>query len=75
MDADGAGLSDSHQLQFRLVDDSDFGSTIWVETINVSFTNGYYSVILGADEENNPLDEAVFEQYPLWLESSMMVRQ
>ena len=68
MDADGAGLSDSHQLQFGLVDDSDFGSTIWVETINVSFTNGYYSVILGADEENNPLDEAVFEQYPLWLE-------
>lgn len=68
MDSEGSGLSGSHQLQFRLVDDSDFGSTVWVETMNVSFTNGYYSVILGADEENNPLDEMVFEQYPLWLE-------
>ena len=33
----------------------------------VNFINGYYSVLLGADEENNPLDDSVFANYPLHL--------
>jgi hypothetical protein len=34
----------------------------------VSLTNGFFSAVLGADEDDNPLDTDVLEQAPLWLE-------
>ena len=68
LDADGKGLTGDHELTFRLMDDPDDGYAQWEDTLTVSFVNGYYSVFLGADEENNPLDDAVFSQYPLFLE-------
>ena len=68
LDADGKGLTGDHELTFRLMDQEEDGYTQWEETLTVPFNNGYYSVVLGTDEENNPLDDAVFSQYPLFLE-------
>ena len=68
LDADGKGLIGEHKLTFRLMDDPDDGYAQWEDTLSVSFDNGYYSVILGTDEESNPLDDAVFALHPLYLE-------
>ena len=42
-------------------------NSLWGENINVLFTNGYYSAILGSDT-SNPLDSTLLEQDPLYLE-------
>ena len=69
LDNDGNGLTGSHELIFRIFDDPE-NATRWTftETQTVNFINGYYSVLLGADEENNALDDSVFANYPLYLE-------
>ena len=54
LDNDGNGLTGSHELIFRIMDDPEDGYALWTETHTVDFVNGYYSVLLGADEENNP---------------------
>ena len=68
LDADSEGLSGSHELIFHIMDDLENGDEIWTETQTVQFINGYYSVLLGVDEELNPLDDSVFANYPLYLE-------
>ena len=68
LDSDGNGLTGSHELIFRIFDDPENGYEMWTETQTVNFINGYYSVLLGADEENNALDDSVFANYPLHLE-------
>jgi hypothetical protein len=68
LDSDGSGLTGSHELIFRIFDDPENGYEMWTETQTVNFINGYYSVLLGADEENNALDDSVFANYPLYLE-------
>ena len=67
-DADGNGLVGEHELVFKIYDDESGGNVLWTETISESFNNGYYSVILGTDEESNPLDEGILKMHPLWLE-------
>ena len=67
LDNDGNGLTGSHELIFRIMDDPEDGYALYTETQTVNFINGYYSVLLGADEENNPLDDSVFANYPLYL--------
>jgi len=57
-----------HALLFRLHDDSEDGSVVWEESIDVTFSSGYYSVTLGADEEGNPIDVDVLGQHPLFLD-------
>ena len=66
-DTDGNGLEGEHELQFILLDDEFGGTTWWNETFSLGLVNGYYSVTLG-DDEDNPLDDTVFSQAPLWLE-------
>ena len=68
LDADSEGLSGSHELIFHIMDDLENGDEIWTEIQTVQFINGYYSVLLGVDEELNPLDDSVFANYPLYLE-------
>ena len=68
LDTDGNGLTGSHDLIFRLFDEPENGTEMWTETQTVNFINGYYSVLLGADEINNPLDDTLFANPPLWLE-------
>ena len=68
LDVDGKGLTGSHELTFTIFDDANNGYEQWTESQTVQFNNGYYAVVLGSDEENNPLDDAVFTNSPLWLE-------
>lgn len=68
LDADGSAVDGSLDLTFRLLDSEAGGSTLWSERQVVAFNNGYYSVVLGADEGGNPLTDAVLDQWPLWLE-------
>ena len=65
---DGEGLAGSNQMVFMLYDSEQDGNIYWSETLTVEFYNGYYSVILGTDEEVNPLDDSTLSQYPLFIE-------
>ncbi len=67
LDTDGNGLEGEHELIFRIMDDPEDGYSLYTETLTIDFNNGYYSLILGADEEVNPLDDTVFANYPLYL--------
>ena len=58
LDVDGKGLTGSHELTFTIFDDANNGYEQWTEIKTVQFDNGYYAVVLGSDEENNPLDDA-----------------
>ena len=68
LDSSGSGVSGLHDLTFRVYDSDSSGTLLWWETITVNFINGYYSSVLGADEQNNPLDSDTLSQYPIWLE-------
>ena len=46
--------------------------TLRGENINTLFTNGYYSILLGTDT-SNPLDTALLEQDPLYLEIHLIL--
>ena len=68
LDADGMALEDEATITFRIADAESGGTNLWEETQTVSLTNGFYSAILGADEDDNPLDIEVLSQAPVWLE-------
>ena len=68
LDTEGAALTGEHALTFALFDAETEGSEVWSETITVNIVGGFYSVVLGADEETNPLDDLVLSNPPLWLE-------
>ena len=67
LDADGAPLEDEATIMFRVTNDEVGGDELWEETITVPLTNGFYSAVLGASEDN-PLDTDVLSQAPVWLE-------
>ena len=67
VDSDDVPLEGDHSLHFTMHDAEEDGAIIWEETLDVDFTNGYYSTILGADEEANPLDVEILGQNPLFL--------
>ena len=68
LDANGAAYTGVQDLTFTIFDDPNNGTDLWMETLSVSFNNGYYAAVLGSDEQNNPLDSLVLSQYPLFLE-------
>ena len=68
LDNNGAAVTGTNDLTFRIYDSSTGGSVYWSETLTVNFTNGYYAAVLGADEQNNPLDSSTLSLYPLFLE-------
>ena len=68
LDAEGASLEGSHTLSFALYDAETDGADVWSEDIEVALVGGFYSVVLGADEEGNPLDDLILSNPPLWLE-------
>jgi hypothetical protein len=68
LDVDGMALEDEATITFRIADAESGGTNLWEETQTVSLTNGFYSAILGADEDDNPLDIEVLSQAPVWLE-------
>ena len=68
LDANGVAVSGANNLTFRIFDAETGGNIVWVDTITLNFTNGYYSAILGADTQTNPLDSSILQQYPLYME-------
>ena len=67
MDNAGSALDGMHNLTFRIFESPSATTSLWTESLSVFFENGYYNVVLGSDI-SNPLDVAVFEQDPLYLE-------
>ena len=68
IDNSGNPIAGVHDLTFRLYDTKIGGTPFWSESITVSFINGYFAAILGADTNNNPLDSNILSLYPLYLE-------
>ncbi|MEC8193359.1 MAG: hypothetical protein VX127_11535 [Myxococcota bacterium] len=68
LDADGVPLGGEVSLSFRVMDSESDGTILWEDTIVVALDRGYYSAVLGVDEDTNPLDTAVLSQAPVWLE-------
>ena len=68
LDSTGAPLEDTVDVTFRLMDGESGGTTLWEEPQTVTFTSGFYTVLLGADESGNPLEDGVLDQWPLYLE-------
>ncbi len=68
LDSAGAAINGQHDLEARIYDNAFTGALLWEESLSVSFTNGYYSTILGGDTANNPLDENTLSMSPLYLE-------
>ncbi len=63
-DSLGAPLGGQHSVQFTLYDAAASGSSLWTETSDVDFTDGYYDVVLG---ETQALDNNVFTGDTVWL--------
>ena len=68
LDAEGEPLSGDLLVTFRLMDAAEDGGPVWEEDLAVTLTHGFYSVVLGADEDGNPLDVDVLALEPVWLE-------
>ncbi len=68
LDVEGVPLEGHHTLTFALYDALTGGAVVWTESIDINMVGGFYSVVLGADEANNPLDDLVLGNPPLWLE-------
>ena len=68
LDADGEPLEGDVTLTFRVMNADAGGDLLWEEALAVPLNNGFYSAVLGADEDDNPLDIDVFSQAPVWLE-------
>jgi len=66
VDDSGNGLIGSHTIEFTLFSDSAGSSAVWTESHTLELDDGYYSVILGADQ-NNRLDEGSLSLDPLFL--------
>lgn len=64
----GSTVTGTHDVTFRIYDDTSSNLPLWTESIVISFNNGYYAAILGTDESGNPLDSEVLSLYPLYLE-------
>ena len=67
LDADGAPLEDEATITFRVTDSESGGTALWEDEVTVLLTNGFYSAVLGASEDN-PLDTDVLSHAPVWLE-------
>ena len=68
LDVDGVPLEGQHALTFALYDALTGGAVVWSESVDVNMAGGFYAVVLGTDEEDNPLDDLVLGNPPLWLE-------
>jgi hypothetical protein len=68
LDSDGGALEGDATITFRVTTADSGGDSLWEETLTVPLNSGFYSAILGTDEEGNPLDIEVLSQAPAWLE-------
>ena len=68
VDSAGVPYEGAYIFQFHIYDAQSGGNALWSEVQTVNVLNGYYSAVLGADVQNNPLNEQVLSLYPLYLE-------
>ena len=68
LDSNGASVYGVHTVKCKIYDAPNSGSLLWSEVISTNFINGYYSVVMGADEINNPLNADILSLYPLYIE-------
>ncbi len=59
-DNTGGALDGSHDVSLTLYDAPSTGTNLWSETQTVTFDNGYYTLMLGADS-SNALDASTFD--------------
>ena len=67
MDSSDTPLEGEHTLTFTIYDSEESGAELWQESLEVSFSNGFYSTVLGSDEDDNPLDTELLGAHPLFL--------
>ena len=68
LDSNNTPVDGIHVLAFRLYDSQLSGTMLWEEGLQVTFVNGYYSVVLGGNTASNPLNDTVLKTQPLYLE-------
>ena len=68
LDVDGLPAEGMYTLDFHLYDAAEEGTMVWSEVHDVDLINGYYSLVLGADELGNPLEDELLRDYELHLE-------
>lgn len=69
-EADGDPVNDAVTISFRLFEAAVGGTAIWEQTSDVDVEEGYFAVTLGTDPQH-PLDTALFEGPPVWLETQI----
>jgi hypothetical protein len=68
LDSDGFAMEGDTTITFRVTNAESDGDALWEESLTVDLNNGFYSTVLGTDEDTNPLNVDIFSQAPLWLE-------
>ena len=66
LDSDGIPVEGTLPVTFTLEDAPEGGDVLWSETLEVSFSDGYFSVRLGTDLDND-VDASLLSDEPLWL--------
>ncbi len=65
---DGSPKTGEASITFRVINAETGGTILWKERQTVLLNNGFYAAVLGADETENPLNTAVLQEGPVWLE-------
>ena len=68
IESDGAPTEGPLTITFRITTSDEGGTILWEEAQTLPLLNGFYSTVLGANEETNPLDTDVLSMAPVWLE-------
>ena len=69
LDSTGAPIQGPQDVHVALFDAATDGTLQWQDTLNITLADGYYSVVLGADDD---LDMDLFAgSTPLWLQISI----
>jgi hypothetical protein len=64
LDSSDQPLTGSQSVIFSLYDDDTLGNLLWTEPVDVTFTDGHFSVTLG---QTNPVDEDVLDNPEIYL--------
>jgi len=66
LNTSGSPVQGELPVTFTLEDAEEDGNVLWSETLDVDFSDGYFSVRLGS-EEDNAIDASLLASEPLWL--------
>ena len=75
-DANGVAIQGQKRVTFRLYDTESEGSPIWMETLNVQFSSGYFSTTLGSETPLDlPFDNRYWISFQVEGDTEMVPRQ